>query len=256
MMTPQASDRYGLGFFLHSHSGDKQYFSHIGDGGVWPMTVDLAVLRKLVNTALKLRRDNVQEAPSGDGEVTLKVPEGELDRLIGSSKAMNQCKAMIAKLARSQAPVLVSGDSGSGKELAAKLIHELGPRADGPFIPVNCGAIPTELMESEFFGHQKGSFTGATGDKDGLFQAADGGTLLLDEIGDMEPGAQAALLRVLESGEVRRVGETRALDVDVRVIASTNRDLEEAIKQLGVYSVPVKLHSEVEVTAKVWVVKA
>jgi two-component system response regulator PilR (NtrC family) len=128
--------------------------------------VDLSVLRKLVNTALKLVKEEPEDTEQEDESVPL--PSGPLDKMVGNSKAIQQCKTMIAKLARSQAPVLVSGDSGSGKELAARLIHELGPRADGPFIPVNCGAIPTELMESEFFGHKKGSFTGASADKDGF----------------------------------------------------------------------------------------
>ncbi len=133
--------------------------------------VDLTVLRKLVNTALKLRSEEPGAQAPAD-QIESKLPSTALDKLTGNSEAIRQCKAMIAKLARSQAPVLVSGDSGSGKELAAHLIHDLGPRCDGPFIPVNCGAIPTELMESEFFGHKKGSFTGAAADNDGLFQAA------------------------------------------------------------------------------------
>ena len=192
--------------------------------------VDLGVLRKLVATALKLRRDNVTEA-SDTGEVTLKTSDNALDRLIGTSDAMQQCKAMIAKLARSQAPVLVSGDSGSGKELAAKLIHELGPRADGPFIPVNCGAIPTELMESEFFGHKKGSFTGATGDKDGLFQAADGGTLMLDEVADLPLHMQVKLLRVIQEKAVMPIGARKEVPVDVRILSATHKPLKPLVEE-------------------------
>ncbi|MEJ2402306.1 MAG: sigma-54 dependent transcriptional regulator [Xanthomonadales bacterium] len=192
--------------------------------------VDLAVLRKLVATALKLRRDNVTE-PSDSGGVKLKTSDNALDRLIGTSKAMQQCKAMIAKLARSQAPVLVSGDSGSGKELAAKLIHELGPRADGPFIPVNCGAIPTELMESEFFGHKKGSFTGATGDKDGLFQAADGGTLMLDEVADLPLHMQVKLLRVIQEKAVMPIGSRQEVPVDVRILSATHKPLKPLVEE-------------------------
>ena len=143
----------------HGKIEDAVYALKVGAFDFVSKPVDLAVLRKLVNTALKLRREESSE-DAAPGSRRSKRSESALDRMIGTSTAMRPCKDMIAKLARSQAPVLVSGDSGSGKELAARLIHDLGPRADGPFIPVNCGAIPTELMESEFFGHRKGSFTG------------------------------------------------------------------------------------------------
>ena len=191
--------------------------------------VDLAVLRKLVNTALKLRRDeprelSLTEERGGGGR------DSELDRLIGTSSAMQQCKAMIAKLARSQAPVLVSGDSGSGTELAARLIHELGPRGDAPFIPVNCGAIPTELMESEFFGHRKGSFTGATSDKQGLFQAADGGSLMLDEVADLPLHMQVKLLRVIQEKAVMPIGAREEVPVDVRIISATHQPLKPLVE--------------------------
>jgi two-component system response regulator PilR (NtrC family) len=191
--------------------------------------VDLAVLRKLVNTALKLRSDEpVKQAPAdqrGGGPV-----DSALDKLTGSSQAIRQCKAMIAKLARSQAPVLVSGDSGSGKELAARLIHDLGPRGDGPFIPVNCGAIPTELMESEFFGHKKGSFTGAGADKEGLFQAADGGTLLLDEVADLPLHMQVKLLRVIQEKAVMPIGAREEVPVDVRILSATHQPLKPLVE--------------------------
>ena len=137
---------------------------------------------------------------------------------------------MIAKLARSQAPVLVSGDSGSGKELAARLIHDLGPRADGPFIPVNCGAIPTELMESEFFGHRKGSFTGANTDKEGLFQAADGGTLMLDEVADLPLHMQVKLLRVIQEKAVMPIGAREEVPVDVRILSATHQPLKPLVE--------------------------
>ena len=140
--------------------------------------VDLNDLRNIVRSALKL---------SEGGKATTTAPGkgGSAEKMLGTSAEIDVVRKMIEKLARGQAPVYVSGDSGTGKELAAKLIHELGPRADKPFVPVNCGAIPEQLMESEFFGHKKGSFTGATSDKEGLFQAADGGTLFLDEVGDL-----------------------------------------------------------------------
>jgi two-component system response regulator PilR (NtrC family) len=137
---------------------------------------------------------------------------------------------MIAKLARSQAPVLVSGDSGSGKELAARLIHDLGPRGEEPFIPVNCGAIPTELMESEFFGHRKGSFTGATSDKEGLFQAADGGTLMLDEVADLPLHMQVKLLRVIQEKAVMPIGAREEVPVDVRILSATHKPLKPLVE--------------------------
>jgi len=191
--------------------------------------VDLAVLRKLVNTALRLRGN---EGDASDGDETqgqINQPK-ELERMIGKSYAIRQCQSMIAKLARSQAPVLISGDSGSGKELAARLIHELGPRGDGPFIPVNCGAIPSELMESEFFGHRKGSFTGATGDKDGLFKAADGGTLMLDEVADLPLHMQVKLLRVIQEKAVMPIGAREEVKVDVRVISASHQILKPLVE--------------------------
>ena len=215
----------------HGKIEDAVYALKLGAFDFVSKPVDLAVLRKLVNTALKLRRENVQEVAAPGSEVKLKVPEGKLDRLIGSSPAMQQCKAMIAKLARSQAPVLVSGDSGSGKELAAKLIHDLGPRADQPFIPVNCGAIPTELMESEFFGHKKGSFTGADAHKDGLFQAADGGTLMLDEVADLPLHMQVKLLRVIQEKAVMPIGAREEVAVDVRILSATHKPLKPLVEE-------------------------
>jgi two-component system response regulator PilR (NtrC family) len=143
---------------------------------------------------------------------------------------MQQLRQMIAKVARSQAPVHISGDSGTGKELVARLIHESGPRADGPFVPVNCGAIPSELMESELFGHKKGSFTGAVADKEGLIRSAEGGTLFLDEVADLPLHMQVKLLRVIQEKAVRPVGETREVPVDVRILSATHRRLDELVK--------------------------
>jgi two-component system response regulator PilR (NtrC family) len=191
--------------------------------------VDLAVLRKLVNTALKLRRDEPDDAALSAAIDSGSADPG-LDKLVGVSPAIKQCKSMIAKLARSQAPVLVSGESGSGKELAARLIHDLGPRGDGPFIPVNCGAIPTELMESEFFGHRKGSFTGANNDKEGLFQAADGGTLLLDEVADLPLHMQVKLLRVIQEKAVMPIGAREEVPVDVRILSATHQPLKPLVE--------------------------
>ena len=174
--------------------------------------VDLARLRELVNSALRLQEQQAGDAPSDE-------------RLLGNSPPMQQLRSQIGKLARSQAPVYISGESGSGKELVARLIHEQGPRADKPFVPVNCGAIPSELMESEFFGHKKGSFTGAIEDKQGLFQAAQGGTLFLDEVADLPLGMQVKLLRAIQEKAVRAVGGQQEMVVDVRILCATHKDL-------------------------------
>ena len=174
--------------------------------------VDLTVLRRLVQNALELHQQRRAAAPSQSG-------------LTGDSAIMQQLRQTIAKLARSQAPVYIAGESGSGKERVAKLIHEQGPRASGPFVPVNCGAIPAELMESEFFGHKKGSFTGAHVDKDGLFQVANGGTLFLDEVAELPLHMQVKLLRVIQEKSVRPIGAPAELPVDVRILSATHKDL-------------------------------
>jgi two-component system response regulator PilR (NtrC family) len=174
--------------------------------------VDLARLRELVATALRLHAPAVEE-------------EAVDSRLIGDSPPIRTLRKQIAKLARSQAPVYISGESGSGKEVVARLIHEQGPRAERPFVPVNCGAIPSELMESEFFGHRKGSFTGAIEDKQGLFQAASGGTLFLDEVADLPLPMQVKLLRAIQEKAVRAVGGQQEVVVDVRILSATHKDL-------------------------------
>jgi two-component system response regulator PilR (NtrC family) len=176
--------------------------------------VDLQVLRNLISTALKL----------GDRVATSNRS------LIGDAASMQNVRNTIAKLARSQAPVYVSGESGTGKELVARMIHEQGPRADGPFVPVNCGAIPDELMESELFGHKKGSFTGAVADKLGLFQAADGGTLFLDEVADLPFAMQVKMLRAIQEKCVRSVGVEREVAVDVRILSASHKDLDALVK--------------------------
>lgn len=181
--------------------------------------LDLAALRKLISATLKLGQKTDEETGR---RTTLK--------LLGDSKPMQQLRQMIGKVARSQAPVHISGDSGTGKELVARLIHESGPRADGPFVPVNCGAIPSELMESELFGHKKGSFTGAVADKEGLIRSAEGGTLFLDEVADLPLHMQVKLLRVIQEKAVRPVGETREVPVDVRILSATHRKLDELVK--------------------------
>ena len=142
---------------------------------------------------------------------------------------MRELRDMIDKVARSQAPVHISGESGTGKELVARLIHETGPRAEGPFVPVNCGAIPAELMESEFFGHRKGSFTGAVADKVGLVQSADGGTLFLDEIADLPLAMQVKLLRVIQEKTVRPVGSSKEEQANARILSATHRSLGDMV---------------------------
>ena len=174
--------------------------------------VDLNRLRELVGTALRLRAPAAEEAPVDS-------------RLLGNSPPMNTLRKQIGKLARSQAPVYISGESGSGKELVARLIHEQGPRSERAFVPVNCGAIPSELMESEFFGHKKGSFSGAIEDKPGLFQVAHGGTLFLDEVADLPLPMQVKLLRAIQEKAVRAVGGAQELTVDVRILCATHKDL-------------------------------
>jgi two-component system response regulator PilR (NtrC family) len=182
--------------------------------------VELPVLRRLVQTALKVSLEPASAQPT-DGP-----------RLLGRSESIESIRRTIAKLARSQAPVFITGESGTGKELAARQIHAQGPRADGPFVAVNCGAIPQELMESEFFGHVKGSFTGAIKDKVGLFQAADGGTLFLDEVADLPLPMQVKLLRAIQEKAVRPVGSATEEPVDVRIISASHKDLA-ALVQAG-----------------------
>jgi len=149
--------------------------------------------------------------------------------LLGASPSIQHIKAMIEKVARSQAPVYISGESGSGKELAARLIHQQGVRSDGPFFPVNCGAIPENLMESEFFGYKKGAFTGASQDKQGFFQAAHGGTLFLDEVAELPLAMQVKLLRVIQEKSVRQVGSNDEIPIDVRIINATHQDLHQLV---------------------------
>ena len=182
--------------------------------------VDLQRLRQIVENALKLN-----QTPDKD----IEHDSADYDAMLGQSDVMLALKQKIKKLSRSQAPVFINGPSGSGKELVASLIHTLGSRADKPFIPVNCGAIPSELMESEFFGHKKGAFTGATETKLGFFQAANGGTLFLDEVADLPLAMQVKLLRVIQEKAVRPVGENNEIPVDVRILSATHKDLMQEI---------------------------
>src|ERR1700761_7808640 len=183
--------------------------------------LDLGVLRKLVGSAIRLGTRNDERT-----SVTFRGP-----RLLGHSEIMEQLREMIARVARSQAPVHIYGESGTGKELVARLIHESGARSEGPFVAVNCGAIPTELMESELFGHKRGSFTGAVSDKKGLIQGAEGGTLFLDEVADLPLHMQVKLLRVVQEKTVRPIGESREETIDVRILSATHKNLGELVAQ-------------------------
>jgi two-component system response regulator PilR (NtrC family) len=183
--------------------------------------VGLDQLRTLVKSALSLPKANdakVVEQASGE------------KGLLGESVAIQQVRALIEKLARSEAPVHITGESGSGKELAARLIHQKSARRDRPFVPVNCGAIPENLMESEFFGYKKGAFTGADADRDGFFQAANGGTLFLDEVADLPLPMQVKLLRAIQEKKARKVGSTQEDAVDVRIISATHQNLSDCVE--------------------------
>jgi len=215
--------------------------------------VDLESLRNLVRTAIKLRHDDAEKAHGPIGEEQAPEPSEHIDaakpgpmealkqeqipkstileRLIGRSDAILRVRETIVKLARSQAPVMIGGDSGTGKELAARLIHDLSPRSESPFVAVNCGAIPSELMESEFFGHKKGSFTGADSDKDGLFVGANGGTLFLDEVADLPLQMQVKLLRVIQEKRVRAIGAKQEMPVDVRILSASHKPLKPMVEQ-------------------------
>ena len=180
--------------------------------------VSLEQLRALVKSALEVTKAELK-------------PVKPTSQLTGESTAMVQVRGLIERLARSQAPVYISGESGSGKERAARLIHGLGPRAEKPFVGVNCGAIPENLMESEFFGYRKGAFTGAEADRDGFFQAANGGTLFLDEVADLPLAMQVKLLRAIQEKRVRRIGDTQEVVVDVRIVSATHQNLRERVEQ-------------------------
>jgi len=175
--------------------------------------LDLGNLRSIIENALRVKAAAHEKGSD----------------LLGESPQMQELRGMIDKVSRSQAPVHISGESGTGKELVARLIHESGPRAEAPFIAVNCGAIPGELMESEFFGHRKGSFTGAVNDKAGLLQCSENGTLFLDEIADLPLAMQVKLLRVIQEKKVRPVGASQEESVDVRILSATHRNLAEMV---------------------------
>ncbi len=183
--------------------------------------LDLTDLRKLVGQAMKL---SSQDFATDTAFITI-------PRLLGSSAAIDELRELISRVGRSQAPVHITGESGTGKELVARLIHDSSPRRDGPFVPVNCGAIPAELMESELFGHKRGSFTGAVSDKPGLVQAAEGGTLFLDEIADLPLHMQVKLLRLIQERSVRPLGEQKEMATDVRILSASHKDLSVMVSK-------------------------
>ncbi len=195
--------------------------------------LELAELRNLVNSAIKLAQksqgqsqDSIKQNNSS-ADTSIQIEKKQT--LLGHSNAMQKTRNLIEKLAKSQAPVYISGESGTGKELAANQIHNLSSRSDSPFIAVNCGAIPSELMESEFFGHTKGSFTGANKDKQGLFQAANGGTLFLDEVADLPLLMQVKLLRAIQEKAIRSVGSQKEEKINVRIISATHKELKQLV---------------------------
>jgi len=228
--------------------GDGEGLAVIAAASALPVPVPVAVITAFGNAgnavaALKAGAFDYLAKPVALDQLralvksALKVPAPAASRtsdpareLIGESAAMQDIRARIAKLARTQAPVHISGESGSGKELAARLIHRLGNRADQPFVAVNCGAIPETLMESEFFGYRKGAFTGADAERDGFFQAAHGGTLFLDEVAELPLSMQVKLLRVLQEKKVRKLGATTEDAVDVRIVSATHQDLAALVE--------------------------
>lgn len=182
--------------------------------------VELKTLKALIQSALKLQQSDKREKP-----------RDQRLKLLGESAEITKLRKTIGKLARSQAPIYIKGESGTGKELVARLIHQMGPRAESPFIPVNCGAIPADLIESELFGHVKGSFTGATQDRAGLFQSANGGTLFLDEVADLPLDMQVKLLRAIQEKSIRPVGASKEVTIDIRILSATHQDLATLVKE-------------------------
>jgi two-component system, NtrC family, response regulator PilR len=188
--------------------------------------VDLNLLRRLIDSALRLEKAG-GTAAAPDARL---VGTGD-SPLLGHSEAMARLRATVGRVARSQAPVMILGESGSGKELVAREIHRLGPRSNGSFVPVNCGAIPAELMESEFFGHRRGAFTGAVQDRQGLFREAHGGTLFLDEVAELPQPLQVKLLRAVQERTIRPIGAPSEETVDVRIVSATHRGLAEEVAE-------------------------
>ncbi len=206
---------------------EERAVAAIESGAFWYIEKPLkgAILRALLDRALGKVRDQQQVAA-----LRRQLREaGRIGELVGAAKPMQDVMRLVEQVAPSSASVLITGETGTGKEILARTLHQLSPRADRPFVAINCSAIPESLMESEIFGHERGAFTGAAERRIGCFELADGGTLLLDEIGEMPPPTQAKLLRVLEDRKVRRLGSKSETPVDVRVLAATNKDPEQAV---------------------------
>lgn len=184
-----------------------------------------------VDAIVRVARRALEQRRLVEENRTLRKQVERGSSLVGRSPALLEVYKQVARAAASNVPVLITGETGTGKEMVARALHKRSPRAGGPFIPVDCGAISESLMESELFGHARGSFTGATGARRGVFEEADGGTLFLDEIGDVGPKVQSQLLRALQEGEIRRVGESAPVRVDVRVVAATNKDLKARVAE-------------------------
>ena len=211
--------------------------------------VTLAQLRSLVKSALKVHEVGTAAPVAAEATITEPIQAAseastsstsstsatpalpQFPRLRGDSQQLSEVKRMIAKLAKGMVPVHITGESGTGKEQAARSIHDLSPRKDGPFIAVNCGAIPENLMESEFFGYKKGSFTGADSDREGFFQSANGGTIFLDEVADLPLTMQVKLLRAIQERAVRRIGESKETPVDIRIVSATHKDLGREVEE-------------------------
>ncbi|MFT4190079.1 MAG: sigma-54 dependent transcriptional regulator [Comamonas sp.] len=191
--------------------------------------IDLSQLRRSVASAIQQERDGTPSVARASAHGVPDTAAAALHRLAGESASMQAVRARIQRVARSMAPVLIQGESGTGKELAARAVHTCSHRAEGPFVAVNCSAIPENLLEAEFFGSRKGAFTGATHDRDGFFQAAHGGTLFLDEIGDLPLPMQAKLLRAIQERVVRPLGSTQEFTVDVRIVSATHKDLATGV---------------------------
>jgi len=202
--------------------------------GAWDFVekpLDLNHLLQMTKNAIEHGHLHVQLERKSEEVSSLKRKVAEKNKMVGESNAIQKVREIIDKVAPTEARVLITGENGTGKEVVAHLLHEKSPRANGPMVEVNCAAIPSELIESELFGHMKGSFTGAVKDRAGKFEQADGGTLFLDEIGDLSLAAQAKVLRALQENEVTRVGSDKTIKVNVRVLAATNKDLASEIEK-------------------------
>lgn len=215
-------------FIISTGHGDMEEAIHAVRAGAYDFLPKPCKLYEIANVLQRVGEKQSLKNKTIALESRLQAVEGKSD-LIGDSAPMQRVKTLISKIAPTSSTVLIMGETGTGKEMVARQVHQLSRRSDAPFVAVNCGALPENLVESEFFGHRKGAFTGADQARKGLFEVANGGTLFLDELGELDKGMQVKLLRFLESGEVRRVGENEAFTVDVRVVCATNCDLQTMV---------------------------